>query len=78
MILVQNTSTLATYEGARPENLAILALDDPRLNDQLDSNPLVDISPSSLAYLIWTSGTTGLPKVSESLRVTPSHAYSTC
>ncbi|KAF9033277.1 acetyl-CoA synthetase-like protein [Hymenopellis radicata] len=62
VILVRDTSALATYEGARPENLVMLALDDPRLSDQPDSNPVVDISPSHLAYLIWTSGTTGLPK----------------
>lgn len=47
-----------------PEGIIAISLEDPRLDDEKDSSDLnLEIPPEDLAYLIWTSGTTGLPKV---------------
>ncbi|ORY07062.1 amino acid adenylation [Basidiobolus meristosporus CBS 931.73] len=40
----------------------VICLDEVNLSTQMDSNPPVTISPSSLAYVLYTSGTTGVPK----------------
>jgi len=46
------------------EGFSFLSLDDNRLDSESDVMPDVEhVSSSNLAYLIWTSGTTGAPKV---------------
>lgn len=47
-----------------PEGVITISLEDPIIAEELDdSNLNLSIPPNHLAYLIWTSGTTGLPKV---------------
>ena len=50
-------------QGAVPEGLGVLGLDDARIERQSGTKPVVRTGEEDLAYLIWTSGTTGAPKV---------------
>nr|Q52US9.1 RecName: Full=Nonribosomal peptide synthase fso1; AltName: Full=Ferrichrome A biosynthesis cluster protein fso1; AltName: Full=Ferrichrome A synthetase [Omphalotus olearius]AAX49356.1 putative peptide synthetase [Omphalotus olearius] len=62
VVLISSNTEFSHIKAALPGGLDIFSLDDPRLNDQPDSAPVIETTPSHLAYLIWTSGTTGLPK----------------
>lgn len=47
-----------------PDGVLAFSLEDPRLAEETDGSDLrLEIPSNHLAYLIWTSGTTGLPKV---------------
>ncbi|KAK0185195.1 putative peptide synthetase [Armillaria mellea] len=62
LVLVPNQEAGQELRTAIPEGLDVLALDDTRLLDEPENVPVVDTSSAHLAYLIWTSGTTGAPK----------------
>ncbi len=62
-MLVPNQEACHELRTAIPEGLDVLGLDDARLHDEPENVPVVDTSSAHLAYLIWTSGTTGAPKV---------------
>ena len=47
-----------------PESVIAFSLEDPRVFVEKDGSDLgIEVAPENLAYLIWTSGTTGMPKV---------------
>ncbi|KAF9077098.1 hypothetical protein BDP27DRAFT_1414219 [Rhodocollybia butyracea] len=62
VVLISNRSELSKIRIALPDSLDVLSLDDPRLDDQHNTAPVMQTSSDHLAYLIWTSGTTGSPK----------------
>lgn len=62
-MIVRNNKDVQGLQPILPDGLSLLALDDPQLVGQSEETPSVDTQPHHLAYLIWTSGTTGLPKV---------------
>ncbi|KAG7451863.1 putative peptide synthetase [Guyanagaster necrorhizus] len=62
VVLVPNQEACRELRTAIPEGLDLLALNDIRLLNEPENVPVVDISSAHLAYLIWTSGTTGAPK----------------
>ncbi|KIK50220.1 hypothetical protein GYMLUDRAFT_51337, partial [Collybiopsis luxurians FD-317 M1] len=61
-VLICNCAELSRIKAAVPDDLDIVSLDDVRLDEQPDDAPVVETTPNHLAYLIWTSGTTGAPK----------------
>ncbi|KIK54505.1 hypothetical protein GYMLUDRAFT_249438 [Collybiopsis luxurians FD-317 M1] len=62
VVLIRNCAELPRIKAALPDDLDIVSLDDVRLDEQPDGAPVVATTPNHLAYLIWTSGTTGAPK----------------
>ncbi|KAK0501009.1 putative peptide synthetase [Armillaria luteobubalina] len=62
VVLVPNQEAGHELRTAIPDGLDVLGLDDARLLDEPKDAPVVDTSSTRLAYLIWTSGTTGAPK----------------
>ncbi|KIY67738.1 putative peptide synthetase [Cylindrobasidium torrendii FP15055 ss-10] len=62
LVIVQNQENFQRLQVVRPDGVEMIAMDDRRLLVCDDEAPIVNVSPSHLAYLIWTSGTTGLPK----------------
>ncbi|KIK69417.1 hypothetical protein GYMLUDRAFT_152778 [Collybiopsis luxurians FD-317 M1] len=62
VVLIRNSAELPRIKAALPDDLDIVSLDDVRLDEQPDDAPVVETTPNQLAYLIWTSGTTGAPK----------------
>jgi amino acid adenylation domain-containing protein len=47
----------------RPDNLTLISLDDPNLiKNQHIENLTVEVKPSDYAYVMFTSGSTGMPK----------------
>ncbi|KAK0209228.1 putative peptide synthetase [Desarmillaria ectypa] len=62
VVLVLNQEAYRELRTGIPEGLDVLALDDVRLLNEPENVPAVDTSSAHLAYLIWTSGTTGAPK----------------
>ncbi|KAK0434815.1 putative peptide synthetase [Armillaria borealis] len=62
VVLVPNQEAGHELRTAIPEGLDVLSLDDTRLLNEPENAPIVDTCSTHLAYLIWTSGTTGAPK----------------
>ncbi|KAL1693266.1 hypothetical protein GGG16DRAFT_123376 [Schizophyllum commune] len=62
VVLVRNAAGYEEHRAALPEGLDMLALDDVKIDEQSKERPSVRTTIEDLAYLIWTSGTTGAPK----------------
>ncbi|HEX5120915.1 MAG TPA: amino acid adenylation domain-containing protein [Pseudonocardiaceae bacterium] len=58
--------TTGRLAGLLPEDVPLLAVDDPAVLDALDESPADDLprraAPGNAAYVIYTSGSTGRPK----------------
>jgi amino acid adenylation domain-containing protein len=60
-LLLTNTENFAIAEGAATNNCKVMNVDD--LGEQLIADdPKISISPDALAYIVYTSGSTGEPK----------------
>ncbi|KAL1744044.1 putative peptide synthetase [Schizophyllum fasciatum] len=64
VVLVRNAAGFEEHCAALSGDLQMLALDDLKINQQSKEKPSVRTTVEDLAYLIWTSGTTGAPKAS--------------
>ncbi|KAL1728701.1 putative peptide synthetase [Schizophyllum commune] len=62
VVLVRNAAGYDEHRAALPEGLDMLALDDVKIDERSNEKPSVRTTIEDLAYLIWTSGTTGAPK----------------
>uniref|UniRef100_D8PSX8 Carrier domain-containing protein n=1 Tax=Schizophyllum commune (strain H4-8 / FGSC 9210) TaxID=578458 RepID=D8PSX8_SCHCM len=62
VVLVRNAAGYEEHKAALPEGLDMLSLDDVKIDGQSREKPSVRTTIEDLAYLIWTSGTTGAPK----------------
>ncbi len=60
-VLVTNTQNLAMAESAATDGRKVINIDDLE-NDLVAEDPKLSIPPDALAYIVYTSGSTGEPK----------------